>query len=149
MNQNASILVSYAMRKFFVEHLKAANISYSILIENIHDLKNVQISNRTPNNDTALNFDYDKYNRIDQIQSWIDGIRKDYPRQVTVFEIGKSFEKRSIRGIKIALNNSTQNKRPAIFIEGGMHPREWLSTATVLYIAKLVCRHSMNTRDFK
>ncbi|XP_011705362.1 PREDICTED: zinc carboxypeptidase A 1-like, partial [Wasmannia auropunctata] len=39
-------------------------------------------------------------------------------------------EGREIKGIKII--NGEEN--PGIFIEGGMHGREWISPATVMYI---------------
>ena len=43
---------------------------------------------------------------------------------------GKSYEERIIKGVKV----SFKANNPGIFIEGGIHAREWISPATVMYI---------------
>lgn len=49
---------------------------------------------------------------------------------VTIFTIGQSFEGRDIKGIKI----SHQEGNPAIFIEANIHAREWISSATAVWL---------------
>ena len=34
------------------------------------------------------------------------------------------------------INNSSAYRKPIIWIDGGMHAREWISTASVMYIIK-------------
>ncbi|XP_011704931.1 PREDICTED: zinc carboxypeptidase-like, partial [Wasmannia auropunctata] len=43
---------------------------------------------------------------------------------------GKTYEGRPIKGVKV----SFKPNNPGIFIEGGIHAREWISPATVMYI---------------
>ncbi|KAJ8683313.1 hypothetical protein QAD02_019105, partial [Eretmocerus hayati] len=52
---------------------------------------------------------------------------------VTVLTIGKSFEGRDIKCIKIS-NGGPNN--PVLLIEGGTHAREWISPTTALYAAQ-------------
>lgn len=67
------------------------------------------------------------YYSLDDIYSWLDDLAAANPEKVTVINGGSTFEGRQIKGVKIALN---PGKR-AIFIEGGIHAREWISPATV------------------
>ncbi|XP_059619316.1 zinc carboxypeptidase A 1-like [Phlebotomus argentipes] len=54
-----------------------------------------------------------------------------YPGVVTTVVSGQSYEERDVMGIKISYGAD----HPAIFIESGMHAREWISPATATYIA--------------
>jgi hypothetical protein len=132
-----SIFVSLLAKDSVLKKLESENISYAILTDNISDPK--FLSYASVNHSSTANFDYERYNSIEQIDGWVDGLQTDYPGYVSVFEIGKSYESKPIRGVKIAVNSSNSRK-PAVFIEAGIHAREWLTTATALYIAKLVSR---------
>lgn len=76
---------------------------------------------------------WEAYYTNDQINDWMDDLAEAYPEIVTKLEIGTSFEGRPLRGLKIS-QNSNEDKR-IIFLEGGIHSREWISPATVCYIA--------------
>lgn len=57
-------------------------------------------------------------------------MKTKFSDNVTVFSIGQSFEGREIKGIKI----SRQESNPAIFIEANIHAREWISSATAVWL---------------
>jgi murein tripeptide amidase MpaA len=46
--------------------------------------------------------------------------------------IGKSSQNRDLLILKLGVNHQSNNK-PVIWIDGGIHAREWISPATVLY----------------
>lgn len=71
------------------------------------------------------------YHTNDQINAWIDDLAATYPSIVTPLVGGKSYEGRDLRGFKISHGAG----RKVIFIEGGIHSREWISPATVIYMA--------------
>lgn len=75
-------------------------------------------------------FGFDKYNLLDDIYQFLDDMQAAYPEKVTVHEAGKTYEDRLIKAIKI----STSENNPAIFIEANIHAREWISSATSLWI---------------
>lgn len=75
---------------------------------------------------------WDAYYTNDQINDWIDDLSATYPDIVTTVTIGSSYEGRPIRGLKIS-HSGSENKR-VIFLEGGIHAREWISPATVCFI---------------
>ena len=53
---------------------------------------------------------------------------------VSVETIGESHEKRKIRVVKVCKGREGCGKKPAIWIDGGMHAREWISPAVVTYL---------------
>ncbi|XP_065087362.1 zinc carboxypeptidase A 1-like [Ochlerotatus camptorhynchus] len=74
-------------------------------------------------------FDWTEYHNLEEIHGWLDKLASDY-KQVEVIQGGRSYEGRSIKGVKV----SYKSGNPGIFIEGGIHAREWISPATVTYI---------------
>ena len=51
-----------------------------------------------------------------------------------VFDIGISTEGRPLRIIKIGRPHRFRGKKPAVWIDGGIHAMEWISPAAVLYM---------------
>lgn len=61
---------------------------------------------------------------------------------VKVFSLGKTYENRTMYGIKISSNVSSSNK-PVVFINCGIHAREWISVSSCVYVAReLVLKYS-------
>lgn len=50
--------------------------------------------------------------------------------------IGKSYEGRALKVIKIGVPR--QQPKPIVWIDAGIHAREWIAPATALYIANRV-----------
>lgn len=74
---------------------------------------------------------WDAYYKNDEINSWLDDLVESYPDIVTSLDAGPSYEGRPIKGIKISHGAG----RRIIFLEAGIHSREWISPATTCYIA--------------
>ncbi|KOB52182.1 hypothetical protein OBRU01_26274, partial [Operophtera brumata] len=71
-----------------------------------------------------------QYHRLEDIHGFMDYLAKTYPSIVSVKSIGKSYEGRDLKVLRIS-NGQATNK--AVFIDGGIHAREWISPATVTY----------------
>lgn len=61
-------------------------------------------------------------------------IAADNPKIASTFNIGKSYEGRDLRVIKIG-SPDMRSKKPVIFIDGGVHAREWVAVTSCLYLA--------------
>ena len=56
-----------------------------------------------------------------------------YTDRVKLLDIGSSVEGRALKVIKIGKPSSDGSAKPAIWIDGGIHAREWISPAAVEY----------------
>ncbi|EAT32581.1 AAEL015272-PA [Aedes aegypti] len=74
-------------------------------------------------------FDWNHYFHLETIYAWMDELAQKHSF-ITVTSLGISYEGRPIKGIK--LSRKPDNK--AIFVEGGIHAREWISPATATFI---------------
>lgn len=75
--------------------------------------------------------DWTSYWTYAEINEWFDTLVAQYPGDLTHVDIGKSYENRDIRGVR--LNIGGGNKKQIIF-EGTIHAREWISTATTTWM---------------
>jgi carboxypeptidase A1 len=78
---------------------------------------------------------YNNYKRLGQVYSKLDEFATDHADIVTPINIGQSYEGQDIRGIKISGSGGTRSTRPAVFINGTQHAREWISPMTNMYAA--------------
>uniref|UniRef100_A0A1I8BUN8 Peptidase_M14 domain-containing protein n=1 Tax=Meloidogyne hapla TaxID=6305 RepID=A0A1I8BUN8_MELHA len=78
-------------------------------------------------------FSLGKYKSFADIIHYMNALAVNYPNRVTVQPIGSTHEGRQIPLIKIGTNNNLIGK-PAIWIDGGIHAREWVSPAVVLFM---------------
>ncbi|XP_031633198.1 mast cell carboxypeptidase A-like [Contarinia nasturtii] len=72
------------------------------------------------------------YHRLNDIISFLNYLRAKYPKLCSLHTIGESYEGRPLKVLKIS-NDNKNNK--AVWIDGGIHAREWISTSAVTYIA--------------
>ncbi|ESO04861.1 hypothetical protein HELRODRAFT_78521, partial [Helobdella robusta] len=68
-----------------------------------------------------------------QIESWLNIMVRLFPEVVSVKHYGRSYENRTLTYAKIGLGNWN---KPIIFIESGVHAREWGSVTSALHIIK-------------
>jgi hypothetical protein len=79
--------------------------------------------------DDPTQFDHDAYLRYADQVAWLDAKAAASPI-ATAFNLGTSTQGRAIRGLSI---NAGTNL-PGIWIDSNIHAREWISSATTLYI---------------
>ena len=65
------------------------------------------------------------------MHQWMECMAASFPDMVTLITIGKSSEGRPLHVMR--LGSGSKNK-PAVFIDGGIHAREWVSPAAVTYV---------------
>lgn len=114
------------MTKFekMMDFMKLKHITYINNVQNLIDTEN-------PRNviKTESEFAFNEYHSLDEIYAYLEYLSKTYD-VVQVIDAGKTTEGRSIKGVKISYNKDN----PGIFIEAGIHAREWITPATALYL---------------
>uniref|UniRef100_A0A0N5AUE8 Peptidase_M14 domain-containing protein n=1 Tax=Syphacia muris TaxID=451379 RepID=A0A0N5AUE8_9BILA len=82
--------------------------------------------------DPLQSFNLSVYHRYQQIVDHLRNLSWQYPELARVQNITKTFEGRDLVGIKIGRARSL---KPAIFIDAGIHAREWIAPAVAVYVA--------------
>ncbi|XP_064611669.1 carboxypeptidase B-like [Liolophura sinensis] len=78
------------------------------------------------------------------INYWMQDMAARFPKRASLFNISTSYEGRKIVAMKITGSRSGAAK-PGFFLTGGMHAREWISSATVVYMAgQLIEQYGVN-----
>nr|QFR04920.1 metallocarboxypeptidase [Euphausia superba] len=74
--------------------------------------------------------DWTSYHTLDEINGYLDYLAETYPDLCSIVNIGSSYEGRTMNMLKISTGGEG---KPGIFIDGGIHAREWIAPATVTY----------------
>lgn len=109
----------------FYEIMAKIGVSYQINIENVQ-----KFVDRTMPANRSTSFDFNNYHTLNEIYKNLNDLSIQYPDNVQIVIGGRTYEGRQIRGVKV----SFMANNPGIFIEGGIHAKEWISPATVMYI---------------
>uniref|UniRef100_A0A3Q3G182 Carboxypeptidase A4 n=1 Tax=Labrus bergylta TaxID=56723 RepID=A0A3Q3G182_9LABR len=114
------------------------DIHYSVLINNLQDLldeERAEMQENQMNERSTKSFNFGAYHRLETIYSWMDTLVAQYPNLVSKQQIGKSYENRPMYVLKFSTGG---NNRPAIWIDTGIHSREWVSQATGVWTANKI-----------
>ncbi|XP_047362967.1 zinc carboxypeptidase-like [Vespa velutina] len=128
VNMTVDIMVAPNKLADFFDLMNVLGTTYKKFIDNVQDL----IDSEMPKGQLASldGFSLNTYHTIDEIYAHLDDLAEDYPDNVKVIIGGSSYEGRQIKGVKLSFGRN----KSGIVIEGGIHAREWISPATVLYI---------------
>ncbi|XP_059610856.1 uncharacterized protein LOC132257834 [Phlebotomus argentipes] len=110
----------------FEEIMESLQFQTSLKITNVQELVDKQQPEITPTSD----FDWTRYQTMDEINAWMDQLIAQYPNVLTPLSYGNSYEMEPIRGVLV----SHRAGNPAVFIEGNIHAREWISAATTTFV---------------
>ncbi|GAB0095238.1 hypothetical protein DMENIID0001_105940 [Sergentomyia squamirostris] len=128
--QDVNVLVPPHALTDFTSVLDSSTVTYGLVEKNFQDVINqeARMSNLKLIND---GYGWDRYYRLENMHRWMRSLPEEYPGVVTNVIAGNSYENRELLGLKI----SHKPGNPAIFFEGGIHAREWISPATTTFIA--------------
>ncbi|XP_029951459.1 carboxypeptidase A1-like isoform X6 [Salarias fasciatus] len=80
-------------------------------------------------------FDFSNYHTLNEIYSFQDQLVAENPNLVSKIVIGQSYEGRDLNVLKFSTGGSN---RPAIWIDTGIHSREWVTQASGTWFAKKI-----------
>ncbi|KAF3706144.1 Carboxypeptidase A1 [Channa argus] len=121
-------------------YLEFQNIEYSIMI---HDLQVMLDQEQEKMKSTAWgteprntdSYDYANYHTLNEIYSFQDMLVAENPSLVSKIVIGQSYERRPLNVLKFSTGGTN---RPAIWIDTGIHSREWVTQASGTWFAKKI-----------
>uniref|UniRef100_A0A8C6BS77 Carboxypeptidase B2 n=1 Tax=Monodon monoceros TaxID=40151 RepID=A0A8C6BS77_MONMO len=111
-------------------HLNESRIPFRVLLENVEDLIRQQTSNDSISPRASSSY-YEQYHSLNEIYSWIEVMTEWYPDMVEKIHIGSSYEKYPLYVLKVS--RKEQRAKNAMWIDCGIHAREWISPAFCLW----------------
>ncbi|XP_065669272.1 carboxypeptidase B isoform X2 [Hydra vulgaris] len=79
-------------------------------------------------------FDYSRYHNYFEIVDEMKSLVKSFSSIASIINLGKTYENRDMLAVKIAVKQSPNRK--TFFFMCGLHAREWVTTATCIYMIK-------------
>ncbi|XP_053324296.1 carboxypeptidase A6 [Spea bombifrons] len=126
--------VSRNSSQVLLTYLRNANVQHEILVDNIQKVLEKQSVSRAPRNRRSLSrYNYEVYHSLDEIESWMHYMNHTHPHLISMFSVGKSYEGKPLHVLKLGKNGT---KKKAIWIDCGIHAREWIGPAFCQWFVK-------------
>ncbi|XP_004682491.1 PREDICTED: mast cell carboxypeptidase A [Condylura cristata] len=122
-NMTMDFRVNKKKSQFIQAALDQNKMHYEILI---HDLQEEIEKQFDVREESSYKHSYGKYNNWDKIIAWTEKMVDKHPKMITRITIGKTAEDNPLYVLKIG---GKDGRRKAIFMDCGIHAREWISPA--------------------
>jgi len=124
------VMVKPKDQKKFVMAMQGNGMEPEIFIDDVQEkIKPEHVGNYN----SRAGMTWTQYYRLADIYTWLDELAAAHAKASVIIG-GSTYEGRQIKGLKI--NNGAGKK--AVFLEGGIHAREWISPATVTYLTNQI-----------
>ncbi|PAV79516.1 hypothetical protein WR25_08318 [Diploscapter pachys] len=119
----------------FVKDLESKNLNYIVAL---NDLEQAIVNERSEDlyHHPQEGFAYDRYNSLDDIHKELKRLKRENPDMVTLIDIGESHENRTLLLIKLTGRRNPMGGKVSMWIDAGIHAREWIAPATAMNIIK-------------
>jgi len=147
LNHSVDIMLSPDVQQQILDELADKQFKTEILHSNVETAIQRQMqtsaNESTPYATYALHsswgprFDgmFDSYKKLPQIHYYMDRLAREYPDKVDIGSVGKSYEGRDMKYIRITNKASGAQNKQIIWLDAGIHAREWIGPAAAMYIA--------------
>merc|ERR1719150_3597826 len=127
--QTADLMVPAERLESVRAWLDSHHISHSVMVE---DVQRLLEETRPGNGSTRGTFDWTDYYPHADLNTWIQGIADAYD-WASIIDIGQSYEGRDM---KVLAMTKAGPGAPNVWIEAGIHAREWISPAVASFIIR-------------
>lgn len=146
LDRNVDIMVPPQFHKQMEADLAARGLSFEVIIPDVQELieneKVKAVSKEKASADHAMT--WDEYHTLDDMYSFLDYLEATYDF-VSTESIGSTTEGRDMRVVKICKGGCGGKK--AVWIDGGIHAREWVSPATVTWMLRELVENDAEHSD--
>ncbi|NXS62672.1 CBPA2 Carboxypeptidase, partial [Brachypteracias leptosomus] len=118
--------------------LESYGIEYSILIADLQvvlDQEKEEMAYSQQMERSSDSFNFGTYHTLDEIYAELDHLASEHSSLVSKIQIGESYEKRPLYVLKFSTGGSN---RPAIWLDAGIHSREWVTQASAVWMANKI-----------
>ncbi|KTG37939.1 hypothetical protein cypCar_00032679 [Cyprinus carpio] len=134
-NSQVDVHVGRNKTQWLRRRLRQAHIHNEVLISNLQTEIEKQIGHQTSRKRRSeFQYDYEVYHPLEDIQSWMFETNRTHPHLVELFSIGQSYEGRPLYVLQ--LGKRTRPFKKAVWIDCGVHAREWIGPAFCQWFVK-------------
>lgn len=147
-NEKVNFRVPPVYQKDVELYLNKSSLTYSIITSDLQKwidrerAENSEESDYLSGRQDATSLAFDHYHTYQEIYTFLEALQLKYPSVLQLVTIGKTFESHDIRMAKIGLpldknatnSSSVVGKKPAFWLDAGIHAREWIAPATAVWI---------------
>ncbi|XP_065147793.1 carboxypeptidase A2 [Paramisgurnus dabryanus] len=130
-----------------VKDLLAENkVPFTVMINNVQELldkEKAEMERNAAMERSTKIFNFAAYHTLDEIYSFMDNLVNSHQNLVSKVQIGNSYENRPMYVLKFSTGGEG---KPAIWIDAGIHSREWVSHATAVWIANQIATDFASNR---
>jgi len=146
INGPVDIMVPPGLQGQLETDLELKGISYELMIPDVQKLieleKIAAPKQETPNPRHSMT--WTEYHSLEDMYSYLDYLEETYDF-VSTEVIGQSYEGRDMRVVSVCRGGCGNKK--AVWIDGGIHAREWVSPATVTWMLKELVENDADHSD--
>jgi murein tripeptide amidase MpaA len=138
--RSADILASPEEYPKLTSLLNSHGIPYSYMIDNLQ----MVISEADIQENPQASMNWNEYFSTEAIYAWLEELGRNNSN-VQVLNIGNSTENRLIKLVKISSGGNAT--KPALWIDGTIHAREWIATTTATYAINQLVNNASAHRE--
>ncbi|KAK3086539.1 hypothetical protein FSP39_019901 [Pinctada imbricata] len=128
LNQTVDVHVTPDKVSQFMNEIKSLGLEVHVWIDNLQRLIDEEHHDNNRRK-RASTFHIGAYHYASDINSFLDYVASVSSR-TQVFSMGHSYEGRDMKYVKISSGQASK----AVYLDGGIHAREWISVSTMVYI---------------
>lgn len=140
VNENVDILVPPDLKDYLTALMLTNGLRFNIVTDDLQSLvdeerrtRSVEDSSERSDQTSKSFFNLSAYHTYDEIMSYLDYLNSTCNSSCSTQVIGKTYEGRDLKLIKIGKLNE-DDSIPGFWIDAGIHAREWISPAAALFL---------------
>jgi len=147
IGRNVDIMASPEQLPALTKSLDMANIKHDVMIHDVQKL--IELTKMKPVSEEQRveqghSMDWTEYHPIEDIHSYLTYLETTYDF-VTLETIGQSYEGSDMIIAKVCKGGC--GNKPAMWIDGGIHAREWITHAAVTWVLKELVENDADHAD--
>ncbi|XP_038117133.1 carboxypeptidase B [Culex quinquefasciatus] len=147
LNRKARVMVNRRDEGKFEGFLEQHEFDFDIAAENVQQLLNNEKSKNEEhlkkvrrNAGPKSTIDFDHYWSLEEVYDFVEEVAAKSD-MVTAFDIGTTHEGRPLKALTLSKNGYINMERPVVFMDAGIHAREWATIMTIMHLLHEFTEH--------
>ncbi|XP_066257603.1 carboxypeptidase B-like [Euwallacea similis] len=145
----SDVMVAPELQEKFESDLSRNGINFEVTIDDVEGLiqqdRRDMFLSRAERTALLGQVTFRSFMSVSEQMAYVRRVAEDYPNIATLEKLGESYEGRDILILRVSSGTSaTTTPKPVIFIDAGIHCREWIAPPVALYIIQQLVENPLN-----